>query len=104
MTTQSNEQVVTVHPDAAVTNKMYGIGYVTLPPCQPPGFRVLCRMVKEARAVSHAVSKMDVMVLCTKYGVPVSGGIIRSIRASGGHTPGEAVVSVVAHPADGSSA
>lgn len=39
-----------------------------------------------------------------KYGVPVSGGIIRSIRASGKHTPGEAVVSVVAHPADGSSA
>lgn len=43
------------------------------------------------------------MALCTKYGVPVCG-IIRSIRPSGEHTPGEAIAGVVARPADGSSA
>lgn len=31
-------------------------------------------------------------------------GIIRSIRPSGEHTPGEAIAGVVARPADGSSA
>ncbi|PKK48200.1 hypothetical protein CI102_6555 [Trichoderma harzianum] len=45
MITQSNEQVVTVHPDAAVTNKM--------------GLRWMGQYEY-------------VMVLCTKYGVPVS--------------------------------